>query len=269
MVNSGGELLPKNNMSSTDKTLIHVLHVDDEADYLKTAKTILEMQGAFQVETASSVEEAMKKMEEKTFDVIISDYIMPEKDGLEFLKELRDSGNSIPFIIFTGKGREIVAIKALNLGADQYVNKIGTPEAVYSELAHGILTVVKGNKAEEALRDSEKEKSAVLDSMTELVVHQDLEHRILWVNKKAVDSVNMKAEELKGRYCHELWANRATPCYGCPLEDTIKTGQPQHGEMTTPDGRVWFINGSPIKDGDGNVTSIVEITTEITTQKKA
>ena len=152
MENPVVESLPKGSIASTEKTLIHVLHVDDDAGYLKTAKKILEMQGSFHVETASSVEEAMEKMEKKTFDVIVSDYIMPGKDGLEFLKELRDSGNTIPFIIFTGKGREIVAIKALNLGANQYINKIGKPEAVYSELAHGIRTVVKGKKAEEELR---------------------------------------------------------------------------------------------------------------------
>ena len=141
--------LPKGNTSSTEETLIHILYVDNEAGLLKATKSILEMQDSFHVETASSVEEAVKKMEAKTFDVIVCDYIMPGKDGLEFLKDLRDSGNSIPFIIFTGKGREIVAIKALNLGADRYINKIGKTEAVYSELAHSIRTVVKGKKAEE------------------------------------------------------------------------------------------------------------------------
>jgi len=269
MVSPVAESLPKGSIASTKKTVIHVLHVDDDAGYLKTAKMILKMQDSFYVETVSSVEEAMEKMEEKMFDVIICDYIMPGKDGLEFLKELRDSGNSIPFIIFTGKGREIVAIKALNLGADQYVNKIGKPEAVYSELAHGICTVVKGKKAEEALRESEKEKSAILDSMSELVSHQDLKHRILWVNRKAADSVNMKAEQLKGHYCHELWAKSVNPCTGCPIAEIIKTGQPQQGEITTPDGRVWSISGYPIKDANGNVTSVVEVVTTITEQKKA
>jgi PAS domain S-box-containing protein len=269
MVSPAAGSLPKGNTASTEETLTHILYVDNEAGLLKAAKPILEMQSSFHVETASSVEEAMKKMEAKTFDAIVCDYIMPGKDGLEFLKELRDSGNSIPFIIFTGKGREIVAIKALNLGADQYINKIGKTEAVYSELAQGIRTVVKGKKAEEALRDSEKEKSAILDSMSELVSHQDLNHRILWVNKKAADSVNMKAEQLKGRYCHELWAKSAKPCAACPLEETIKTGQPQQGEITTPDGRVWSISGYPIKDVNGNTTGIVEVKTEITEHKKA
>ena len=52
---------------------------------------------------------------------------MPIKNGLEFLKELRDQQSDIPFILFTGKGREDVAVKALNLGADRYVNKNGSP----------------------------------------------------------------------------------------------------------------------------------------------
>jgi PAS domain S-box-containing protein len=269
MVSPAAWSIPKGNTASTEETMTHILYVDNEAGLLKAAKPILEMQGSFHVETASSVEEAMKKMEAKTFDVIVCDYIMPGKDGLEFLKELRDSGNSIPFIIFTGKGREIVAIKALNLGADQYINKIGKTEAVYSELAHGIRTVVKSKRAEEALKNSEKEKRAVLDSMSELVIHQDLKHRILWANKKAADSVDMKVEQLKGRYCHELWAKSANPCNGCPLEDTIKTGQPQQGENITPDGRVWSISGYPIKDANGQVTTVVEVLTNITEHKKA
>ena len=134
----------------TEKTPIQVLHVDDEAGFLKSAKQCLELQGAFEVETASSVEEAMEKMKEKTFDVIISDYVMPEKSGMEFLKELRASGNNISFIMFTGKGREEVAIKALNLGADHYVNKMGDPETVYSQLAHSIRNAVE--RKEESLK---------------------------------------------------------------------------------------------------------------------
>ncbi|MDH5450479.1 MAG: response regulator [Candidatus Bathyarchaeota archaeon] len=125
----------------TEKTSIRVLHVDDEAGFLKVSKQCLEMQGAFQVDTASSVEEAMKKLRKKTYDAVLCDYVMPEKSGLEFLKELRENGNSIPFVMFTGKGG--VAIKALNLGADHYVNKIGNPETLYSQLAHSILDAVE------------------------------------------------------------------------------------------------------------------------------
>jgi len=168
---------------SDEEDIIRVLHVDDEVGLLKVAKQILEMQGSFEVETAASVEEAQEKMRKKEFDVIVSDYIMPGKDGLEFLKELRDRENSIPFILFTGKGREIVAIKALNLGADQYINKIGKPEAVYSELAHGISTVVKGKKAEEELRKSELKYRSLVENAGTGVATTDVEGRFVFVNE--------------------------------------------------------------------------------------
>jgi len=75
------------------------------------------------------------------YDAVLCDYVMPEKSGLELLKELRENGNSIPFVMFTGKDR--VATKALNLGADHYVNKIGNPETLYSQLAYSILDAVE------------------------------------------------------------------------------------------------------------------------------
>ena len=131
---------------------IRILHVDDDAGLLTTTKQILELQNPFCVEIASSVREAQEKLEKNSFDVVVSDYQMPEKDGLTFLKELRELGCSIPFILFTGKGREEVAIKALNLGADYYLNKLGHPETVYPQLSHYILQAVKKRKAEKKLK---------------------------------------------------------------------------------------------------------------------
>ena len=136
------ESLPKDAIDLTEKVPMHVLHVDDEALFLKSAKQILEMQGTFQVDIASSAEEAMKKMKKEVYDVVVSDYAMPGKDGLQFLEELREEGNKIPFIMFTGRGCEEVAIKALDLGVNQYIDKIGNPGIVYGRLAQSIRRVV-------------------------------------------------------------------------------------------------------------------------------
>ena len=109
------------------------------------------MQGPFHVDSAGSVEEAYEKMKQKDYDVIVSDYQMPIKDGLQFLKELKDSGNNVSFILFTGKGREEVVIEALNLGADRYINKIGKPETVYYELGHDIREAVNKKRMDDKL----------------------------------------------------------------------------------------------------------------------
>jgi len=183
------------------KTPIRVLHIDDETGFLKVAKQCLQMEGTFHVDTASSVDEATKKMKKKIFDVIVSDYVMPGKDGLEFLKELRDSGNNIPFIIFTGKGREEVAIKALNLGADQYLNKAGHPETVYGELVHGILQAVKGKKAEEALRKSEERYRNLFERALDAIFVADAETGIVIdCNRAAAELVSREKSELVGKH---------------------------------------------------------------------
>lgn len=127
----------------------------------------------------------------------------------------------------------------------------------------------KRKQAEEALRNSEQEKVAILDSMTELVAYQDTEMRVLWANRAAGESVGLAPEKLVGRYCYEIWQQRAKPCVGCPVNEAIKTKQIQETEMTTPDGRVWFIRGNPVQDANGNITGGLETTIDITERKQA
>ncbi|MBE3116247.1 PAS domain-containing protein, partial [Candidatus Bathyarchaeota archaeon] len=134
---------------------ICVLHVDDDPSILEISKQILVDMGNFDIDHASCVEEAFKKLASGHYDVVISDYEMPQKDGLQFLKELRKQNNEIPFILFTGKGREEVAIKTLNLGADGYINKQGDPETVYGELTHEIAQLANQNRFKLELAEGE------------------------------------------------------------------------------------------------------------------
>ena len=135
---------------------ILVMHVDDNEDFLIISKRHLEQRGSFQIETVSSVNESKHMIAQKHYDAIICDYKMTEKTGLDFLKKLRDEGNDVPFIMFTGDGREEVAIEALNFGADRYFNKNETPEIVYTELVHSLIKSVKVKRAKEEVRSIAK-----------------------------------------------------------------------------------------------------------------
>ncbi len=134
---------------------IKILHVDDDPSIVEVSKQILETDNNFEVDNASSVDEAFRKLEKQSFDVVVSDYEMPLKNGLDFLSELREKKNKIPFILLTGRGREEVAIKALNLGADGYINKMGDMETVYGELAHCIRRSVEKRQMEQALQEGD------------------------------------------------------------------------------------------------------------------
>ncbi len=124
-------------------------------------------------------------------------------------------------------------------------------------------------RMEEALKRSEWEKAAILNSMTDLVGYLDTEMKVMWANKAAGESVGLAPMQLVGRHCYELWHQRSQPCVDCPVVRVLQTGQPQQGEMTTPDGRLWFLKGYPVKDENGNIIRVVEVGSDITKQKQA
>jgi len=121
---------------------IRVLYVDDNEALLQVASIYLEETSDFEVTTTSSATLALELLENTSYDIIVSDYQMPVMDGLEFLQKVRTKYVDLPFIIFTGKSREEIAIQALNLGATQYVTKGGDPKSQYTELAHIIRNYV-------------------------------------------------------------------------------------------------------------------------------
>ncbi|MEN8760456.1 MAG: PAS domain S-box protein, partial [Desulfobacterales bacterium] len=138
------------------------------------------------------------------------------------------------------------------------------------EQIQAVLTdITRQKRAEDDLRKNEQEKTAILDSLVEHVVYQDEEMKIRWANRAACESVQMKREDLLGRYCHEIWADRRRPCEDCPVRKASDAEQPQHIEKMTPDGRWWYMQGHQIRDDNGHVLGMTEITLDITDRKRA
>ena len=148
---------------------IAVLYVDDEPALLELTTIFLGRDGDFSIDTALSARLALEKIHGSPYDVIVADYRMPGMDGIEFLKGLRGEGCTIPFIIFTGKGREDVAIEALNSGADFYLQKGGDPRSQFAELANMIRQAAAKRRAEEALRENEERYRNVVEDQTEFI----------------------------------------------------------------------------------------------------
>ncbi|QSG13251.1 Signal transduction histidine kinase [Halapricum desulfuricans] len=139
-----------------------VLAVDDDPGISELIAEFLPREDdRFTVETALSATEALDRFERETFDAIISDYQMPDIDGLDFLQTVREEFDSdIPFIVFTGRGREEVAIDALNLGADRYLQKGGDPTSQYSVLADAVRNEIEKHQTKAELRALNRELTA-------------------------------------------------------------------------------------------------------------
>ncbi len=254
---------------SKNGSVIHVLHVDDDLSILEISKQILmDLNNAFDIDTACCVDEARKKMETKNYDIIISDYEMPQ-DGLQFLKKLREEKNNIPFILFTGKGREEVVIKALNLGADHYVNKQGSPEIVYSELAHLVSSSVEKHLAK---RKNENDSFA-LRNVHDAIVSSDSSFIITAWNKAAEELFGFSSDEVLNKNIDDVFKKiQVNPGHGkliCELKNTgyfqgeviyqNKNGQQRNGQL----------NINSIVSENGKFLGNVAVCSDITQRKKA
>ena len=146
---------------------IRVLYVDDEPALLDIARIYFVEQRGFYIECVTSAKAALRRLEETAFDLIVSDYQMPEMNGIEFLKKVRKRKNYIPFIIFTGRGGEEIAIDALNAGADFYFQKDGDTKVQFAELSHIAQKVVRQQRAEIALAESEERYRRITEGLTD------------------------------------------------------------------------------------------------------
>ncbi|MFW6083285.1 MAG: PAS domain S-box protein [Thermoplasmatota archaeon] len=148
---------------------MNILIVDDEQFILEQSKYYLEQENEeFCIDTVSSSKEGVDSLKKKGYDIIVSDYQMPGMNGLDFLKVVQEEDIDTPFIMFTGRGREEVAIQALNMGADRYVQKRGDPVSQYKVLASAIKKTVEHRKAEKSVKERRKKIEALHKISTEM-----------------------------------------------------------------------------------------------------
>ena len=252
---------------------IKILHVDDDPDFLEVARLFLSGENAdFCIETATSAEEGLKRLKGDKFDVVVSDYQMPIIDGLEFLQRVRVRGNTIPFIIFTGKGREEVAIEALNKGANHYIQKGGDIKSQFGTLAHVIQETVEKRRADYKLAAIEKEHQIILNSLPLNIFHINRNSEFIHVNKALAERYGRKPEDFTGKSSEELFPEEAESFIKSDQE-VLENGEPLIGEVrkiTTPEGEKWVrLDKVPLKDAEGNVTGIIGFELDITGLKVA
>ena len=121
----------------------------------------------------------------------------------------------------------------------------------------------------EEISKSEREKSVILDAMTELVLYLDTDLRVIWANKSMHDAFNLAPGQLNGKHCYLALHNRSRACRICPAEKTLKTGEPHEVIDISSYKKNWVLRSYPVRDEKGSLTGVVEIVTDITERRRA
>jgi|AntDeeMetagen134_2_1112570.scaffolds.fasta_scaffold02679_4 PAS domain S-box-containing protein len=151
---------------------IRVLHIDDEPDFAAMASVYLERENdRIEATTATSASEGLDRLAGNGFDCIVSDYDMPERDGIGVLEAVRaDRADraDLPFILFTGKGSEQIASEAISAGVTDYLQK-GSGTDQYTLLANRIHNAVERDRSERALAERKRRLETLIDNLPGIV----------------------------------------------------------------------------------------------------
>ena len=116
-----------------------IIIVDDEEMVLTSLSSFLALETEYHVETFTAATKALEYVESNDIDLVISDYLMPEMDGITFLAEVRKLRPEVPRIILTGYADKENAIKAINeVGLYQYLEKPWDNEDILIVLRNGL-----------------------------------------------------------------------------------------------------------------------------------
>ncbi|GAB7016468.1 response regulator [Methanogenium cariaci] len=177
----------------------HVLLVEDDPVLLKATELTLEKMGGFEVTGVVNAELAIDEIMKRDYSAIVSDYDMPGMDGLEFLKTVRDSDNDTPFIIFTGKGREEIAIKAYEQGADHYLQKGGDTKSLFYEIIQKINTSVEKKQIKRELEISRKLYANIFNHLPDPTFVIDNNGQVIGWNTAIEALTGVRREDIAGK----------------------------------------------------------------------
>ena len=195
-----------------------ILFVDDERQLLSVLASNLEEDlDDLKLVTASNATEAIDRLEQLDVDCIVSDYKMPGSDGLELLERCRERDPGVPFILFTSKGSEDVASRAIDADVTDYLQKdLGAEQLTL--LSNRIKNAVAERRAQAAAEDAIRHLRRIHDRVADGYLGLDEEFHITYLDEEAAVLLEDDRERLLGE---RLW-DVLPEAVGSPLQDEFE-----------------------------------------------
>jgi len=157
---------------------VRILYIEDDPGLARLVRTKLEAEG-YSADISATGREGLAAFDESLHDLVIVDYQLPDCDGLQVLETLVAQGAGVPVIIATGAGSEEIAVRAMKLGAADYINKETDdkffrllPSVIEKAMRQRELELQK-QRAETEMRESEERLRSILASIDDAVLVTD------------------------------------------------------------------------------------------------
>ncbi|MEZ4593572.1 MAG: response regulator [Chloroflexota bacterium] len=229
---------------------LNILVIDDQKhDYRLVARALTKSNKACKVSWAKRGEEALGQLKEKSFDVAVLDYNLPGMDGLETLQKIRAMSQELPTIFITGSGDEQTAVRALKLGANDYLVKdsTGTYLDYLPTIVHSTYRQLQEKKLRQKVSDALKERDerlrATIASMDDLVFVIDKNGDFMsYYQPPGKNPLSATPEFFLGQSYHQILPPHVSKLIDDAMEEAGNSNEPQQFEYALESIRetYWF-----------------------------
>jgi len=190
-------------------------------------------------------------------------------DRVRFMKEVDEKGSVQDYELMLRKvnGEEMITLCSATLRRAPDGSILGYQSVVRD--------ITQKRKTVEELQESEAQKKAILDASIDRIRLVDTDMRIIWANKTTTRELHMAPEDLRGKFCYQVFVGRDTPCSECPTKKALTSGTLEHAIMHKHASKSfkgethWDNYSIPIKNESGDIENLIQITRNITEQVQA
>jgi PAS domain S-box-containing protein len=175
-----------------------VLVVDSDDQFLSLFHQNADSWPGVRIQTVTSVRDAEDFLRDNSCDIVVSEYKLPDRNGIDLLRHIRSRHGDIPFILLTGYGNEEVAAEASRYWICAYIMKRGDPVPLFSEIYGKIRVELRRKEAEEALRERESRCRTILESQPGLICRLGPGLELTYANRMFITFTGAVEDDLTG-----------------------------------------------------------------------
>ncbi|SDM74779.1 PAS domain S-box-containing protein [Halogranum gelatinilyticum] len=256
-------------LSSADA--LAVLYVGDDGSADAVADGLERVDGRFDVETATTAGDALRRLSETAVDCLVSEYDLPDSDGLALLEAVRGDADhdGLPVVLYTDAGSESVASEAIRAGVSDYLPKA---DADIDRLAERVAAAVESRRSRARFESNERRLSLFFEQSSLGVIEWDSEARLVRLNDAAEDILGYTEAELQGEPWGTLVPDDNQEAVADVMERLVANDGGSHSvnENIRKDGEriVCEWHNRVVTDDDGEVIALFSQFRDVTEQHR-